>query len=407
MRTKPSLSIDEHSTTSILCCWCSGFNTLLFKKSFSRWNAKPSRDQFLSLGRCLLLASSRRRSQVFFSGAEDEFDDVEDIEVKCRSNVCFIEAVLWNYWLPMSHHSQPFPVTRISALMRYNLYATNAFSCTYAFEAVLSVDLHQTFDSSDFFYSYTTWETTKKSTMSARDLAVVTVLNLASTKTMKSAELAAWAVNRTTTTLALTILETIGTKALVADTKKTLTSTTYMWPTLVSRLIFDSIVADRLSGNIPSRTYYPFSFVTTLPTCNNLTNIWTDNRRIVKSGIPAVWRDSQCSDYQGTRLAKLSVRFQYAFQQASPTLATNSLFFTNLSYAIEYNESLITSVTFTNPNHSYLRTRSGFGFVSFFALEDCEKALAAMHGADLDGRSIRVEKARRNNGYQKTPGVCK
>ena len=30
-----------------------------------------------------------------------------------------------------------------------------------------------------------------------------------------------------------------------------------------------------------------------------------------------------------------------------------------------------------------------------------------MHGADLDGRSIRVEKARRNNGYQKTPGVCK
>lgn len=30
-----------------------------------------------------------------------------------------------------------------------------------------------------------------------------------------------------------------------------------------------------------------------------------------------------------------------------------------------------------------------------------------MHGADVDGRSIKVEKARRAGGYQKTPGVCK
>lgn len=50
---------------------------------------------------------------------------------------------------------------------------------------------------------------------------------------------------------------------------------------------------------------------------------------------------------------------------------------------------------------------SGFGFVSFTSQEDCERALNAMNGADVDGRSIKVEKARRNGGYQKTPGVCK
>jgi hypothetical protein len=30
-----------------------------------------------------------------------------------------------------------------------------------------------------------------------------------------------------------------------------------------------------------------------------------------------------------------------------------------------------------------------------------------MNGGDVDGRSIKVERARRNGGYQKTPGVCK
>ena len=50
---------------------------------------------------------------------------------------------------------------------------------------------------------------------------------------------------------------------------------------------------------------------------------------------------------------------------------------------------------------------SGFGFVSFYTLEECEKALQAMNGGECDGRLIRVEKAKRNSGYSKTPGVCK
>ena len=50
---------------------------------------------------------------------------------------------------------------------------------------------------------------------------------------------------------------------------------------------------------------------------------------------------------------------------------------------------------------------SGFGFVSFTSQEDCERALTGMNGADVDGRAIRVEKARRGGGYQKTPRACK
>lgn len=45
--------------------------------------------------------------------------------------------------------------------------------------------------------------------------------------------------------------------------------------------------------------------------------------------------------------------------------------------------------------------------MSFYTLEECEKALQAMNGGECDGRLIRVEKAKRNSGYSKTPGVCK
>ncbi|KAJ1414291.1 putative transformer-SR ribonucleoprotein, partial [Ochromonadaceae sp. CCMP2298] len=49
-------------------------------------------------------------------------------------------------------------------------------------------------------------------------------------------------------------------------------------------------------------------------------------------------------------------------------------------------------------------TSRGFGFVSYAKIDDAEAALAAMHGCEVDGRQIRVEKARMKNGYQKTPG---
>eukprot|EP00981_Chlorochromonas_danica_P007222 scaffold1618_cov158-Ochromonas_danica.AAC.6 len=49
----------------------------------------------------------------------------------------------------------------------------------------------------------------------------------------------------------------------------------------------------------------------------------------------------------------------------------------------------------------------GFGFVLMSNVEETQRALDGMNGAEINGRAIRVEKARRNNGYDKTPGVCK
>lgn len=40
-------------------------------------------------------------------------------------------------------------------------------------------------------------------------------------------------------------------------------------------------------------------------------------------------------------------------------------------------------------------------------VEDSIRALAEMHDSQLDGKVIRVEKAKRKEAYEKTPGVCK
>ena len=49
----------------------------------------------------------------------------------------------------------------------------------------------------------------------------------------------------------------------------------------------------------------------------------------------------------------------------------------------------------------------GFAFVCMARVEDSLQALSEMNDAEIDGRRIRVEKAKRKEGYEKTPGVCK
>jgi RNA recognition motif-containing protein len=57
--------------------------------------------------------------------------------------------------------------------------------------------------------------------------------------------------------------------------------------------------------------------------------------------------------------------------------------------------------------HEFSLFSSGFGFVSF-ADEDCsQRALEAMSGFAMEGRHIRVERARRAQAHNKTPGKCK
>lgn len=38
--------------------------------------------------------------------------------------------------------------------------------------------------------------------------------------------------------------------------------------------------------------------------------------------------------------------------------------------------------------------------------DDSQRAIDALNGTELHGKTIRVERARRTVGYEKTPGVC-
>ena len=73
-----------------------------------------------------------------------------------------------------------------------------------------------------------------------------------------------------------------------------------------------------------------------------------------------------------------------------------------------------TSLSILHSNHSHLLSRPqrylfflrGFAFVAFVMLEDSDRAIEALNGSQLAGRTIKVEKARRGGGYEKTPGRC-
>jgi RNA recognition motif-containing protein len=46
----------------------------------------------------------------------------------------------------------------------------------------------------------------------------------------------------------------------------------------------------------------------------------------------------------------------------------------------------------------------GFGFVTMEDVESGDRAIEAMHGREFEGRVIKVERAKRSTGYEKTPG---
>lgn len=46
----------------------------------------------------------------------------------------------------------------------------------------------------------------------------------------------------------------------------------------------------------------------------------------------------------------------------------------------------------------------GFGFVAFERPEDADKARASLNNSEVQGRQLRVEKARRTGAYESTPG---
>ena len=52
----------------------------------------------------------------------------------------------------------------------------------------------------------------------------------------------------------------------------------------------------------------------------------------------------------------------------------------------------------------FFRESRGFAFITFNNVKDADEALDALNGLELEGRKIRVEKAKRNKPREKTPG---
>mmetsp|Transcript_3733 Transcript_3733/g.3889 ORF Transcript_3733/g.3889 Transcript_3733/m.3889 type:complete len:158 (-) Transcript_3733:172-645(-) len=90
----------------------------------------------------------------------------------------------------------------------------------------------------------------------------------------------------------------------------------------------------------------------------------------------------------------------------------NNLYITNLSFqTTEESLRAFFEVLGEVSNASIVKepvsqSSRGFGFVSFVDNITAERAVAELNGKELDTRNIRVEKARRAGGYEKTPGRC-
>lgn len=52
----------------------------------------------------------------------------------------------------------------------------------------------------------------------------------------------------------------------------------------------------------------------------------------------------------------------------------------------------------------YFRESRGFAFIYFATMKDADEAADNLNGYELEGRKIRVEKAKRNKPRDQTPG---
>jgi transformer-2 protein len=87
-----------------------------------------------------------------------------------------------------------------------------------------------------------------------------------------------------------------------------------------------------------------------------------------------------------------------------------NLYVSNLSYQTEESDLEAKFVQFGKIRSikiikdSNTRKSRGFGFVTFEEIRDAEKAIEKMSSAEIDGREIRVEKARDSRGQRRSGG---
>lgn len=125
-------------------------------------------------------------------------------------------------------------------------------------------------------------------------------------------------------------------------------------------------------------------------------------------------RDSECNDdsgghhREGRNFVDKTNDVEEPQEEAGST--THNLYITNLSFQTT-DESITEAFSKFGKvtNASIIKepltgSSRGFGFVAFASKEMCERAIDAMNGGPLDGRSIKVDFAKRNTAYNKTPG---
>ncbi len=87
-----------------------------------------------------------------------------------------------------------------------------------------------------------------------------------------------------------------------------------------------------------------------------------------------------------------------------------NLYVSNLSYSTDESDleskfkqygNILSTKIIKDPNSKKSR---GFGFVTFEELRDAERAIEKMNESDIDGRKIRVEKARDSKGSRRSGG---
>jgi len=97
----------------------------------------------------------------------------------------------------------------------------------------------------------------------------------------------------------------------------------------------------------------------------------------------------------------------------SPANEGNNLYISNLSYKIKDQDlhekfSQYGKIKYCKIiKDPYTSQSRGFGFVTFETVEDADEALSALNKTELDGRDLRIEKAKRPRPYSPTPGVYK
>ena len=87
-----------------------------------------------------------------------------------------------------------------------------------------------------------------------------------------------------------------------------------------------------------------------------------------------------------------------------------NLYVSNLSYQTEENDleakfqqfGVIKSIKIIKDSNT--RKSRGFGFVTFEETRDAEKAIEKLNSTEIDGREIRVEKARDSRGQRRSGG---